>query len=78
MLKVGELDKMLREREVEAQEYTMPAYEVPISSLEANLLDFIKAKNMVCADDVKEYMKYKGRNAACARLKKLEEKGFLE
>lgn len=75
--KVMELEKMLSEKEAAApQDYI--AYEIPMSSLDANILDFVKGKGMVCADDVKNLMNYKGRNAACSRLNKLEKEGFLE
>ncbi len=75
--KVIELEKMLVEKEtVSPQEYL--TYEIPVSSLDANILDFVKGKGMACADDVRTLMNYKGRNAACSRLKKLEREGFLE
>ena len=53
--------------------------EVMVSTLDGRILDFIKGKQneMICADDLKEFMNYKGRNAACSRLKKLENMGFL-
>ncbi len=74
--KVIEIEKIITEREIVApQEYV---YEIPLSQLDANILDFVKAKGMVCADDVRTLMNYKGRNAACSRLKKLEKDGFLE
>ncbi len=76
--KVAELEKMVSEREeVVPQEYA-PAIEIPVSTLDGNILDFIKGKGLACADDVKKFMNYKGRNAACTRLKKLEKDGFLE
>ena len=33
---------------------------------------------MVCADEVKTLMGYKGRNAACTRLNKLYKDGLLD
>ncbi|MDE1768201.1 MAG: hypothetical protein KGH64_01505 [Candidatus Micrarchaeota archaeon] len=67
---------------VEEQQYAgMSAQEEhPVSNLDATILNFIKGRqgSMACADDIKNLMNYKGRNAACARLKKLEQDGFLE
>jgi hypothetical protein len=77
MGKIVDIEKAMNEREVIAPEYVQ-GYEIPLSTLDANLLDFIKRSSMVCADDVKSFMNYKGRNAACSRLKKLEKDGFLE
>ena len=33
---------------------------------------------MLCADDIKEKLHYKGRNAACTRLNRLHKAGLLE
>jgi hypothetical protein len=76
--KVMELEKIIREKEEIVAPQEDIAYEIPMSSLDANILDFVKGKGMACADDVKTLMNYKGRNAACSRLKKLEKDGFLE
>ena len=44
--------------------------EIRLSSVDAKIIDFIETseREMVCADQIKELMNYKGRNAACARL----------
>ncbi|MDE1810851.1 MAG: hypothetical protein KGH66_02320 [Candidatus Micrarchaeota archaeon] len=52
--------------------------ELPISGLDAKMIQFIQLNGMVCADDIKSRMNYKGRNAASARLNKLYKQGLLE
>lgn len=52
--------------------------EIPLSSLDSKILEFAQAKGMVCADDVKELMQYRGKNAACARLNKLYRAQLLD
>ncbi|HUY70199.1 MAG TPA: hypothetical protein VMV00_01365 [Candidatus Baltobacteraceae bacterium] len=54
------------------------ARELPISGLDAKIIQFIQVKGMVCADDIKSTMNYKGRNAASSRLNKLYKQGVLE
>ncbi|MFA5381764.1 MAG: hypothetical protein WC356_01265 [Candidatus Micrarchaeia archaeon] len=45
--------------------------------VDQKIVDFIRQKNAVCANDVKVYFKYKGVNAASARLNKLCSTGLL-
>jgi predicted nuclease with TOPRIM domain len=52
--------------------------EVPLSYTDAKIIEFVQTKGMACADDVKEFMHYKGRNAACARLNRLHMLGLLD
>ena len=52
--------------------------EIPISGLDAKILGYVQAKGMACAEDVKVYMGYNGKNAACARLNKLCKDGLLD
>ncbi|MGC8687195.1 MAG: winged helix-turn-helix domain-containing protein [Candidatus Micrarchaeia archaeon] len=53
------------------------AKEMPISDLDAKILQIIQRKGMACADDIKANLNYKGRNAASARLSKLYKEGLL-
>lgn len=55
-----------------------PSKMIPVSSLDARILQLVQVKGMACADDVQNEMNYKGRNAACARLNKLYTMGLLE
>jgi hypothetical protein len=52
--------------------------ELPLSGIDAKIIGFAQSKGMVCADEVREFMGYKGRNAACARLNKLYKDGLLD
>lgn len=76
--KLVELEKVLTEKGEMHHEYIQPYEELPVSNLDATILDFVKGRGMACADDIKALKNYKGRNAACSRLKKLEKEGFLE
>jgi hypothetical protein len=57
-----------------------PRRELPLSRIDADIIELIQRSpnNMVCADDVKSKLHYKGRNAACTRLNKLHKAGLLE
>jgi hypothetical protein len=54
--------------------------EIAVSMIDRNILQIIQLSpdGMSCADDVKEKMNYRGRNAASARLNKLHQLGVLE
>ena len=48
-----------------------------LSKVDQKIIDFIKEKEAVCAEDVKTKFKYKGVNAASARLNKLTSNDLL-
>ncbi len=49
-----------------------------LTTTDKQILNFIKEKGIVCADDVQNVFKYKGKNAASARLNILYRKNELE
>jgi superfamily II RNA helicase len=53
--------------------------EIRLSSVDAKIVNFIETseREMVCADQIKELMHYRGRNAACARLNAMCKAGLL-
>jgi hypothetical protein len=85
----GLMDKIITLEQQFHEAFEMPAaaevqmpqqqnlVEVPVSNLDGMILDFVRTKGMACADDIKGFMKYRGRNAACNRLSKLCASGFL-
>ncbi len=50
----------------------------PVSGLDAKVLQIVQLKNIACADDIRQELGYKGRNAASARLNRLYQQGLLE
>lgn len=51
---------------------------IDISDRDKEILDFVRARKRVCADDVQDHFQYKGRNAASARLHRLYRDNVLE
>jgi len=49
-----------------------------LTTTDKQILNFIKEKGLVCAEDVQKVFKYKGKNAASARLNILYRKNELE
>ncbi|RLG19431.1 hypothetical protein DRN67_02710 [Candidatus Micrarchaeota archaeon] len=49
-----------------------------LPDVDFEVMQFVKDKGRVYATDVKKRFKYKGTNAACARLNKLYDQGLLE
>lgn len=77
--KIEKLEKELDGLYADPQDYEVVANrEVPLSALDARILDFVQSRGMICADDLMLFQGYKGRNAACTRLNKLYMKGILE
>lgn len=52
--------------------------EVMLASADEQIVQFIRLRDAVCAEDVRIEFKYKGRNAASARLNKLAQMGVLD
>lgn len=48
-----------------------------LPDIDQTIIDYIKKKGRATADDVQRAFRYKGKNAACARLSKLADFGFL-
>lgn len=49
-----------------------------LSETEEEILKIVKRRGKVCAEDIRNALKYKGTNAASAKLNNLCKKGFLE
>lgn len=71
----GDLDYVEDEQDVQSQQQVR---ELPLSELDAKIVQAIQLKGMACADDIKVRMGYRGRNAASARLNKLYKQGLIE
>lgn len=78
------MERMRRLEQSLSQLPTVPnkpqATQLPVmalSEVDAQIIRFAQTRDMVCADDVKELMAYRGRNAACARLNRLCREGLL-
>jgi len=77
--KLDTISNQLRElnEKLEAKELDVKALS-NISERDEEILDFVKNHKKVCADDIQKQFKYKGRNAASARLSKLFSQNILE
>ena len=85
--KIKKLEGVLENMYATEQEVTEPVTlqkmgvenrEIPLSDLDSRIINYVQSVGMVCADQVKEFMKYRGRNAACARLNRLYKEGLLD
>jgi hypothetical protein len=54
-----------------------PRPPILLPDVDFEIMDFARAKKRVCAEDVQKRFKYKGVNAACARLNRLHELGVF-
>ena len=52
--------------------------EVALSDVDKSIIAFIKSSGACTAENIQQTLRYKGRNAACARLNRLYELGILE
>jgi hypothetical protein len=81
--KLDRIATLLEQMNQKRTETPAPAAErraetVEISDRDREILDFVKARKRVCADDVQDRFQYKGRNAASARLHRLYRDKVLE
>ena len=76
----GEMENIQYVEQDAAQAEEYQAKEIPLSGLDVKILQFIQLQhsNMACAEDIKEAMGYKGKNAASARLNRLYKQGILD
>ena len=77
--KIEELNKRLDEllHEDKSSLTSQPSHP-SLSERDTEVIEFIKEKSIVCAQDLKDKFNYKGQNAASARLSKLYHQGILE
>lgn len=71
---LADLNKNLNKRSVKEVEKETTS----LSGRDKEVFEFVKGKEKVCADDIKEEFNYKGRNAASARLSRLFKEDLLE
>ncbi|OYT54940.1 MAG: hypothetical protein B6U72_01050 [Candidatus Altiarchaeales archaeon ex4484_2] len=79
IIKLDTISKQLNElnEKLESQDID-PKTIMNISERDEEILDFVKKHARVCADDIQKEFKYRGRNAASARLSKLFGRSILE
>ncbi|MGC8629112.1 MAG: hypothetical protein ACP5T4_02780 [Candidatus Micrarchaeia archaeon] len=78
---VRKLEEILEEEPEEESEQTAiqgKPEEVPLSEVDAKVIEFIQTKGMASAAELQEFMHYKGKNAASARLNLLYKRGLLD
>ncbi len=76
--KIDQLERKIVElenRNTEVQKQGQPPL---LPEIDEDIITFIKQKGAVCADEVQEKFKYKGKNAASARLNKLHGLGIVK
>jgi hypothetical protein len=49
-----------------------------VSDTDQRIIDYVRERGKVCAEEIKDLFGYKGANAACMRLNALHTKGMLE
>ncbi|MFH1100195.1 MAG: hypothetical protein V1722_04920 [Candidatus Micrarchaeota archaeon] len=79
--KLGEMEKKFSELEAKINKVNaqkVPAKSKMLPEVDEAIIAFIKSKSAVCAEDVQEEFKYKGKNAASARLNRLCSLGVLK
>lgn len=60
------------------EENIAEAKPVPLSPVDTKVIEFVQAKGMASAEELRAFMGYKGKNAASARLNLLYKRGLLE
>ncbi|RLI91096.1 MAG: hypothetical protein DRO89_04675 [Candidatus Altiarchaeales archaeon] len=76
--KLKEISTRLNELESRSGTPSVEHATFELSDRDREILDYVTKNKRVCADDIQEKFKYRGRNAASARLSKLFREGLLE
>jgi hypothetical protein len=71
-------DYPAEEQQFPQQAELKPRSTVPLSRLDARILQQVQMMDMASAEDIQKRMNYKGRNAASSRLNRLFKQGLLE
>ncbi|MEM3781881.1 MAG: hypothetical protein QXT43_02905, partial [Candidatus Micrarchaeaceae archaeon] len=75
---VRKLEELIAPQAQVEEAQVAEAREVPISSVDAQVIEFIETKGMASAAELQSFMGYKGKNAASARLNSLYKRGILD
>lgn len=80
LMNLEELNGKLNSPQANAQQASTTTQPQPcnLSDRDNEVLDFVSLNKRVCADDLQKRFKYRGRNAASARLSKLFRDNILE
>jgi hypothetical protein len=78
LINLEELNRKLNSPQTNAQQASATTQSCNLSDRDNEVLDFVSLKKRVCADDLQKRFKYRGRNAASARLSKLFKDNILE
>jgi len=73
----SKLDKILEQLESSQGVRSNQEVEEELSNRDLSVLELVKTKNRVSAGDVQKHFKYRGKNAASARLNRLYKIGLL-
>lgn len=78
MEKLDKILENLEELNNQKKEETIRHPASELSERDEEVLSYVKEEGRVCANELQEKLKYRGRNAASARLSKLFKEGKLE
>ena len=83
MARIDAMELKLRALEERAKSIaqTAPAAARPeraLADVDKSIVVFIRSKGQATAEDIQQALRYKGRNAACARLNRMFELGVLD
>lgn len=79
LMNLEELNRKLDISQANTQQVIQPNTQpANLSDRDKEVLEFVSLKKSVCADDLQKRFKYRGRNAASARLSKLFKDNLLE
>jgi superfamily II RNA helicase len=77
MERVRNLEQQIIKGNEQAIQQSNETKQVLLSDVDAKIINYASMREMVCADEIRELMGYKGNNAACSRLNKLYKAGLL-
>jgi len=80
LARIDAMQLKIQALEERARALTAPATQAAptaLADVDKSIISFIKSKGNCTAEDIQQALRYKGRNAACARMNRLFELGVL-
>ncbi|MEM2974731.1 MAG: hypothetical protein QW112_03880 [Candidatus Micrarchaeia archaeon] len=83
MARIDAMELKLQQLEERAKSLAVTAMTAPVragelADIDKTIVSLVKDRGRATAEDIQQALRYKGRNAACARLNRLYEMGILE
>ena len=76
--RLDSLDERLKQLEQKPERPPVGPKPEILPEIDERIVEFVRSRGRVCAEDVQKALKYRGKNAASSRMNRLFQQGILE